>query len=397
MKHIATTFGICVFGINAYICSQSYAQLEIHEVPLSVSIGGAKSLSGNGSTVIGVLGNGTAGRWRISSGTTELGTFTPCGVDETGDVVCGVSGSTAVKHTTSTGLQALAPPKGYDYSVARAASSNHLVGQVSQAGPVYQAASWINGGWQPVALPTESTWSGAVDVSQIGVIAGNYQRSDGFMRSFWAFRGQTRLLEGPNGSQSWIWDTAIAGNVFVGVVPIPNDPYPFSIGIPHLACVWAFGSGPNVLPLLPNTQRSDARATSEWGRVIVGTSYGNLGYRATVWAGERGPFDLNRYVECYTGVAPTSVLTIALGVSDDGRTILALSSDQRLFLITGFEVPLGPITDLNGDSSTDGADLGLLLVDWGACSANCSSDINRDGEVNGADLGLLLINWGNCI
>jgi uncharacterized membrane protein len=357
----------------------------------------AKLLSGDGSTVIGVLGNGTAGRWRISSGTTELGTFTPSCVDDTGDVICGFSDSTAVRHTTSDGLQLLPPPENYTLSIPRATSSNYLVGQVSPGGAVFQAASWINGGWQPVALPTESTWSGAVDVSRIGVIAGNYQSSDGFRRSFWAWGGNTYLLEGPNGSQSWIWDTAVGGNVFVGVVPIPNDPYPFAIGIPHLACVWAFGSGPNVLPLLPNTQRSDARATSEWGHVIVGTSYGNLGYRATVWAGERGPFDLNRYVECYTGVAPTSVLTVAIGVSDNGRTILALSSDQRLFLITGFEIPLGPITDLNGDSSTDGADLGLLLVDWGACSPNCSSDINRDGEVNGADLGLLLINWGNCI
>ena len=397
MKHIATTFGICVFGINAYICTQSYAQLEIHEVPLSAPSVQAKLLSGNGSTVIGVLGNGNAARWRVSSGTTELGTFTPSCVDKTGDVVCGLSGSTAVKHTNSNGLQLLPPPENYNYSIARATVSNYLVGQVSPGGAVFQAASWIDGGWQPVPLPPESTWSGAADVSSIGVIAGNYQRSDDFRGSFWAFAGGSYILEGPNGSQSWIWDTADAGNVFVGIVPVPNDPYSFIIGIPHLACVWAFGNGPHVLPLLPNTQRSDARATSEWGYVIVGTSYGNLGYRATVWAGERGPFDLNRYVECYTSLAPTSVLTVALGVSDDGRTILALSSDQRLFLITGFEIPLGPSTDLNGDSSTDGADLGLLLVDWGACSAPCSSDLNRDNAVNGEDLGLLLANWGNCI
>ena len=129
MKHIATTFGICVFGINAYICTQSYAQLEIHEVPLSAPSVQAKLLSGNGSTVIGVLGNGNAARWRVSSGTTELGTFTPSCVDKTGDVVCGLSGSTAVKHTNSNGLQLLPPPENYNYSIARATASNYLVGR----------------------------------------------------------------------------------------------------------------------------------------------------------------------------------------------------------------------------------------------------------------------------
>ena len=48
--------------------------------------------------------------------------------------------------------------------------------------------------------------------------------------------------------------------------------------------------------------------------------------------------------------------------------------------------------DLNRDGSVDGADLGLLLADWGSPRFP-DADINRDGTVNGADLGILLSNW----
>jgi hypothetical protein len=40
----------------------------------------------------------------------------------------------------------------------------------------------------------------------------------------------------------------------------------------------------------------------------------------------------------------------------------------------------------------NGADLGILLGDFGATSGY--SDLNNDGIVNGADLGLLLGAWG---
>jgi len=46
--------------------------------------------------------------------------------------------------------------------------------------------------------------------------------------------------------------------------------------------------------------------------------------------------------------------------------------------------------DLNGDRSVDGADLGILLNDWGGSGPG---DLNDDGTVDGADLGLLLNAW----
>jgi len=47
--------------------------------------------------------------------------------------------------------------------------------------------------------------------------------------------------------------------------------------------------------------------------------------------------------------------------------------------------------DLNGDWNVNGADLGMLLSQWGTAGA---ADFDANGAVDGADLGALLSNWG---
>jgi hypothetical protein len=49
--------------------------------------------------------------------------------------------------------------------------------------------------------------------------------------------------------------------------------------------------------------------------------------------------------------------------------------------------------DFNGDNVIDGADLTILLGDWGGGAA----DLNGDGTVDGADLTILLGGWGACL
>jgi hypothetical protein len=49
--------------------------------------------------------------------------------------------------------------------------------------------------------------------------------------------------------------------------------------------------------------------------------------------------------------------------------------------------------DLNLDNQVNGADLGILLSNWGGPGLG---DINGSGSVDGADLGLLLSAWGPC-
>ena len=53
------------------------------------------------------------------------------------------------------------------------------------------------------------------------------------------------------------------------------------------------------------------------------------------------------------------------------------------------------LADLFVDHQVNGADLGILLSQWGA-GGGAVADINRDGYVNGADLGILLSSWGAC-
>jgi len=49
--------------------------------------------------------------------------------------------------------------------------------------------------------------------------------------------------------------------------------------------------------------------------------------------------------------------------------------------------------DLNGDDQVDGADLGLLLIQWGLPG---TADFNGSGTVGGEDLSVLLNAWGAC-
>ncbi len=51
--------------------------------------------------------------------------------------------------------------------------------------------------------------------------------------------------------------------------------------------------------------------------------------------------------------------------------------------------------DLTGDGTVGGADLGILLSEWGPCDDcdDCPADLTGDCEVGGADLGVLLSNW----
>lgn len=52
------------------------------------------------------------------------------------------------------------------------------------------------------------------------------------------------------------------------------------------------------------------------------------------------------------------------------------------------------IADLTSDGMVDGADLGVLLGDWG--STGSCSDLDASGTVDGADLAVMLGQWGAC-
>ena len=49
------------------------------------------------------------------------------------------------------------------------------------------------------------------------------------------------------------------------------------------------------------------------------------------------------------------------------------------------------VGDLNGDGQVDGADLSILLGQWG--TDDVIADLNADGLVDGEDLSIILGNW----
>ena len=59
--------------------------------------------------------------------------------------------------------------------------------------------------------------------------------------------------------------------------------------------------------------------------------------------------------------------------------------------VWSFVVEISDQGDIDGNGVVDGADLTILLADWG--SENNRSDINNDGIVDGADLTILLDKW----
>ncbi len=94
-----------------------------------------------------------------------------------------------------------------------------------------------------------------------------------------------------------------------------------------------------------------------------------------------------------TMVIPGTALPQAVVLYNDG----GFSSDE-IRVATTWASALGQVTapcatDLDGDGTVGGADLGILLGQWGT---DGSADLNADGVVNGADLGIILGAWGAC-
>jgi len=84
-------------------------------------------------------------------------------------------------------------------------------------------------------------------------------------------------------------------------------------------------------------------------------------------------------------------------VVDYGQILLGQLADANNNGIPDVcQLPTCRDVDLFRDGAVNGADLGILLAQWGVANANTVSDINRDGRVDGSDLGTLLAFWGPC-
>ena len=82
-----------------------------------------------------------------------------------------------------------------------------------------------------------------------------------------------------------------------------------------------------------------------------------------------------------------------VGNEDQNALRFGLESGP-FFLNVGNSYRRPTLYELHGDGWVDGADVGLLLVDWGKEGDCLAADLNGDQVVDGADFGLLLAAWG---
>lgn len=89
-------------------------------------------------------------------------------------------------------------------------------------------------------------------------------------------------------------------------------------------------------------------------------------------------------------VTPTSTMRVRFRARDlgNGSVVEAGVDDVKVF---GYDCTAARPGDLNGDGVVDGADLGVLLGNWGNPG---SGDIDGNGTVDGADLGAMVADWG---
>jgi hypothetical protein len=134
--------------------------------------------------------------------------------------------------------------------------------------------------------------------------------------------------------------------------------------------------------------------------VVVGGDSDSAGQRAILWTAATGTQLLSHYLSLRgVDLSGWTSLNAALGVSSDGRFVVGYGTyggSQQAFIADISEPSPCALADLFADSVVNGADLGILLSQWGPSSASTVSDLNRDGNVDGADLGYLLANWGQC-
>ncbi len=144
-----------------------------------------------------------------------------------------------------------------------------------------------------------------------------------------------------------------------------------------LSFLWSDGV---LLPVLPGSPVASALGVSNAGVICVSDGQ-------------------DEYVTDLTSTAKLADLILG---PDQYHSIWAISNDAGWLVANCYKLPNGPISvlvlrpvpgpaDLNGDCTVNGADLGLLLSEWG--DRPSAADLTFDGVVDGADLGVLLSSW----
>ena len=353
------------------------------------------AVSRDGAVVAGTPGF----RWQSDTGVRLLqapptyGEPTPSCLSQSGSIIVGSTRNTTWGLIASvwdaTGAVVTSPWRGLATGCshdAQIAVGSTVSGQYGHGPGV--AVRWTSvDGVQSLPTPVGTAASGAVGVSGDGAVTvGWFQRAGQEWRAArWLGAGDFLELWLPPGcTQSQPSAVSDDGTVIVGFAWVGN-----TMG----GIRWSADGSGDWFPggFVPKGVNHD-------GSVIVGTAYNVNGGIATRWTAAAGSRNLLEYLAAKgANLNGWSSLLTAVAVSADGKVIVGCGTyngQQH----TGFVAfaPLECPGDLFVDGQVNGADLGVLLSQWGPASQSTTSDIDTDGVVNGADLGLLLSNWGSC-
>jgi len=236
--------------------------------------------------------------------------------------------------------------------------------------------------------PTVYNQSSAIarDVSDTGYVVGNFGDSNVSGRAFRWKDGQVTVLP------------LLPGAIASGAYGVTNDGYVaghcrFQSGTEFTsrATLWSPAGIPVELPPLPGY--------SSWSSIDINTGVilgsvskpiqsGLPPTQSVVWL-DGVPFALNPLI-----APPPQQIGKPAAVNQLGQIVgngyVPPVGGGGAWVLT----PTGSIADINGDCEVNGADLMILLQQWGAVpDAAASADLNHDGMVNGADLAIVLGRW----
>ena len=354
------------------------------------------AVSADGRTVAG-SGGATAIKWTATTGLTELprlpGYITNAlGISDDGLVIVGGAWSNSYRSQACRWDYAGITLIGGSDCVASSSDGSTLVGNQRTPGPPFpntvRAVRWTTDpGLQPLAQPKGFSSSDAMDVSANGAVVVGSAINPGYPSQsvMWTASGEVQLLfPNPNGATYALAKKVSAdGQVVVG-----------SIGYPGYVRGFRWTADEGLIYVDSASLMFQASSVSASGAIIVGNDGGSNAMRCS---GNSGAISLKSYLQSRgADLSGWSQVTDATDVSADGKIIVGRGTFNGQ--PTGFIAfaPLECPGDLFVDSVVNGADLGVLLSQWGPVGTGTVGDINRDGRVDGADLGMLLSNWGPC-
>lgn len=403
LAQVSTAAMITALSAAVPAQSQEYSFRSIGELPGGNVQGAANGVSDSGAVVIGTSGgvemvdngmgpfpvNGAFGfRWTAAGGMVSLGDLPggiidayAYGVSADGSVVVGsatsAAGGRATRWTQATGHVDLGKlPGGQSFSTALDVSDDGTV-VVGQSGSAVgtQAFRWSVGDPFPTGLGFlgKGIISGANGVSGDGtVIVGYSQTGNGFdQEAFrWTQAGGMVGLGDFAGSDvhSVANDTNIDGSVIVG--------FGRPAGFNQEAFRWTAAGGMVSLGQLPNGVRSEAKAVSDDGTIVVGQAVTTTAENAFRWTEATGMTNLNDVLVAKNVDLGTLQLISANEISADGKFIVgeALSA-------TGTEAFISVY-----DDSKPAAEAGVILVNDFTQSASSVSGTSRIAAASGESL-----------